>query len=578
MKTDISYRKCRAATSRKAISVSTHHCPELSVGERDWSSHPRLQRHVRLFRGHKCQAAVLSRYAKARFTLGQEALQRHACHVAAWVALLPVDMAACPCNDECGLSPVRLLALFLHQVGGGPLSQWLHGVLTLVSARLKSQDVASSIHQEHWEELSRCMPSALAGNATREFSKVAEDAESGTPNQAQFAARALKRFNMHLLSFSNQSLTDRRRTVEELEYLVSQAIEISDWTGLCDLLNRVCAAIAPPRVQSEGLDARQAATEQDASEIQDSNLQGRLRRLLNRGWAVLDLHDEGTRACLKPGLSHVANLIKDFETAHGRELQESKVGKQWKVIKHACVMGSEPRFSHAYTRWEDRAVQLEDWVASHNRLPARYATEDTETRLATWIRHQQEKLKDLSKRQLKRLRCIPGMSSRIEKWQNPVQWEDRCVQIQQWIEAAGRLPKHHAEEPQERFLSKWLNNQQQRWHAGKLAKNRKRKLQSMPGLARVIKRWEHPVRWEDRCAALHQWVQFQGRLPKHHASSTKEKSLAIWISMQQQRLRVGKLKSNQVEQLEKVPGMSARFEKWEKEGPRLPLNSCSSPA
>ena len=60
----------------------------------DWRSHPRLLRHAKSFQNHQDQGGVLLRYNRCAKSLPVEHLLRFSVHVAAWVALLPTELAS----------------------------------------------------------------------------------------------------------------------------------------------------------------------------------------------------------------------------------------------------------------------------------------------------------------------------------------------------------------------------------------------------------------------------------------------------------------------------------------------------
>ena len=94
--------------------------------------------HINTLRHHKTidWRCVVSRepvwgYEEARGKFCSEALEQHACHVAAWVSLLPIhEASACA---QPGLSPVLLLARMVDQLRSKKRTEnpWFQAVIVL---------------------------------------------------------------------------------------------------------------------------------------------------------------------------------------------------------------------------------------------------------------------------------------------------------------------------------------------------------------------------------------------------------------------------------------------------------------
>ena len=131
--------------------------PKGGAAAEEWRRHPRLQRHFRSFDASANQAAVLGRYRRlAAGASDREPLFRETTHVAAWVALLPLEAPLLP---DCA----RLLSRLLRRRPCGARSPlWLRGTLHLVALRLKElREEARGELAEHWLDLRRSMPSSV---------------------------------------------------------------------------------------------------------------------------------------------------------------------------------------------------------------------------------------------------------------------------------------------------------------------------------------------------------------------------------------------------------------------------------
>ena len=131
--------------------------PKGGAAAEEWRRHPRLQRHFRSFDASANQAAVLGRYRRlAAGASDREPLFRETTHVAAWVALLPLEAPLLP---DCA----RLLSRLLRRRPCGARSPlWLRGTLHLVALRLKElrEEVWGEL-AEHWLDLRRSMPGSV---------------------------------------------------------------------------------------------------------------------------------------------------------------------------------------------------------------------------------------------------------------------------------------------------------------------------------------------------------------------------------------------------------------------------------
>ncbi|CAE8587388.1 unnamed protein product [Polarella glacialis] len=345
----------------------------------DWKTHPRLQKHLQRFLDSPHPGRVLSRYSAQAQNLNLEKLLRIAVHVGAWVALLPLEQAAeSPGNGEedvSQLSPVQLLAQILRLRGRAEISDWLQGVLHLVAIRLR--DVRRNVQGQAarpWMELRRCMPRAIwrelrsqspsipicgeskeqqepadqvpclkrkppAGPraiAEAEFDMLQQS--GGLASEALLASdfhseiselgneKAVRRFYRDGAAFSNSALEERALHLDSLEERLVKAVSLESWDQVCSLIREAAAALAAPR-QKAALDEPAAPMPDDAQDRLQTNLQGRLRKLICKGLDYLDLSGAGTVSQLEPALSSMTLLIEQFRVRG--QLEDARAAKQW---------------------------------------------------------------------------------------------------------------------------------------------------------------------------------------------------------------------------------------------------------
>mmetsp|Transcript_125392 Transcript_125392/g.400927 ORF Transcript_125392/g.400927 Transcript_125392/m.400927 type:complete len:552 (+) Transcript_125392:2-1657(+) len=134
--------------------------PTCEDGFDAWRSHLRVCRHFSKFRDQTDRAGVLSGYARLAES-GEwdcDNLQRHAFHVAAWVALLPLSEVMETSVGPEGLSPALLLVRLLGLLRDVKPSAWLFGMLLVVAARLGEVAGADSdMDSGPWASLRRVL-------------------------------------------------------------------------------------------------------------------------------------------------------------------------------------------------------------------------------------------------------------------------------------------------------------------------------------------------------------------------------------------------------------------------------------
>lgn len=340
-----------------------------------WRAHPRLLRHTRLFQRHTNKAEVLKRYLSEATRLDAGSLKRHMCHIGAWTALLPLDLAAQPLGDE-NLSPARVLARLLQVHSSIRLTPWLRGILCLVAARLRQvlQDEPCQ-STSHWAELRYSIPRAVWKNLHRqclelhvgeagatidtEGSSTKHDKmgphggadesmerrrdnedelprDEGSTYGASANSKHLKMFSRELESWKVLELDDRLLRVSELESHLASIGSGSDADArlLRSVIRELACALAPPRLKGSAEDASELLDVVAADRLQAAaNLQRHLRRLLLdaimtwRGiWA-----DE---AQIDLMLEHVRCLIRKYEMRAG-PIAGANAGRQWGLLLDA---------------------------------------------------------------------------------------------------------------------------------------------------------------------------------------------------------------------------------------------------
>jgi len=123
-------------------------------------------------------------------------------------------------------------------------------------------------------------------------------------------------------------------------------------------------------------------------------------------------------------------------------------------------------------RWATELLAFENFATEHGRTPRESAHAGTiphhERRLAGWARYQRRFPGRLSRFQLARLEVSPAF-----RWDpQEAAWFETLAECNQFLGAAGRLPRLHQANPVEKRLARWLNRQLRYQRSGTLPQKR----------------------------------------------------------------------------------------------------------
>ncbi|CAE8705102.1 unnamed protein product [Polarella glacialis] len=138
--------------------------------------------------------------------------------------------------------------------------------------------------------------------------------------------KVVRRFHRDGAAFSNSNLAGRAFHLDGLAERLVKAVVSESWDKVCSLIREAAAALAAPRQKVVSKEAV-APMPEDAQERLQSNLQGKLRKLICKGLGHLDLSDVGTASQLEPALSFMKLLIERFKIRS--QLEEAQAAKQW---------------------------------------------------------------------------------------------------------------------------------------------------------------------------------------------------------------------------------------------------------
>eukprot|EP00927_Polykrikos_kofoidii_P014449 TRINITY_DN16320_c0_g1_i1.p1 TRINITY_DN16320_c0_g1~~TRINITY_DN16320_c0_g1_i1.p1 ORF type:complete len:600 (-),score=49.76 TRINITY_DN16320_c0_g1_i1:7-1806(-) len=336
--------------------------PSLVGSFKSLRKHPRLQRHLRKFQRHRKRAAVIKRYVGALSSSDEVTLRRHACHVGAWVALLPEAEATCG-EGSPGLSPVSLLARHLRLLGEVELGPWLSSVVALTKARLEKLKKRSDTLSEHWVELEQTLPQkdrhevkrpiASSIAAEKKITRTVVVPQQVEDETEQKSASATPQMESAVGQYSNSkssllllraelrwrnelSIQSRGEYIEGLQHKLELAIAANDQRALRSVLRAAAAALAGPRARGQIMAQSEQSLNDSALDALHISSQKKLRRLALDCMSWLDLAD----ARCFPALSRISGLISKYERDNGVDASTASAGRQWRLLKEALLRTS----------------------------------------------------------------------------------------------------------------------------------------------------------------------------------------------------------------------------------------------
>ncbi len=215
-------------------------------------------------------------------------------------------------------------------------------------------------------------------------------------------------------------------------------------------------------------------------------------------------------------------------------------------------------------RWEEGYRLLEQYAAREgNANPPRTLIVD-DFRLGSWVRSQRNNFKNdrLTEDRKKRLESIPGWT-----W-DPIadQWEEGYRLLEQFAAREGNANPPRTLIVGDFNLGEWLKSQRFNSKKNRLAEDRKRRLESIPGWT-----WD-PIadQWEEGYRLLEQFAASEGHACPPSQHNVGDFNLGKWINRQRYSFKNGNLTEDRKRRLESNPGWiwDPTADQWE-EGYRL---------
>lgn len=193
-------------------------------------------------------------------------------------------------------------------------------------------------------------------------------------------------------------------------------------------------------------------------------------------WEWVEMYRRGI------GPTKIANVCGAAVTTVRYHLQIAARNDPGLRREHAAAIPAKVPSGTALQRMHD----LLAFYRAEGRLPAAHAKSFTEQSLATWLyrRRRESAAGTLSPALREGLGAIPGWDQASpRKAEDEVRWQRRLTEVRAYREASGGLPRHQkTDDPLERTLGVWLHGQRINLNHGKLAREKKSRLdQDLPG-------------------------------------------------------------------------------------------------
>ncbi|CAE8581219.1 unnamed protein product [Polarella glacialis] len=198
---------------------------------------------------------------------------------------------------------------------------------------------------------------------------------------------------------------------------------------------------------------------------------------------------------------------------------------------------------HPVQSWANWCQDIAAFISCFQRLPRRSDQAKDENAKFKWLERQRKQVTMLSPDQIGQLsKASPLMAERIQKWIDPLfNWRRTFGKFSEFVKLNARIPSKHKDDASARVLESWMRNQ-----ARDIKILRDEQLELLrnvhPMMRQKIEEWLHSARnnmviYEKRCQDLTDFLEHHDRIPKHCASFSNERPLAVWLSQQLKSVR-----------------------------------------
>ncbi|CAL1145875.1 unnamed protein product [Cladocopium goreaui] len=229
--------------------------------------------------------------------------------------------------------------------------------------------------------------------------------------------------------------------------------------------------------------------------------------------------------------------------------------------------------------FDQRVQQLTNFMEEHDHLPQRKTPHQDERMLASYILYCRKKFRAnaLSDAQILQLREIPQMAEFMETWDDEVPdridtFAERCMMLKKWEAIHHRLPQGQHCSQEEKFLIHVLHEVGRAFRAGQLTEDQIRQLEEIPGMPQRLEKWKRLMMkkearakwtWSEGCNALKEWLKSHGNRKPRSGGELHEYALWEWLSAARKRFIKGRLREEEIRELEQLPTMMWELLQWE---------------
>eukprot|EP00928_Gymnodinium_smaydae_P044691 TRINITY_DN29810_c0_g1_i1.p1 TRINITY_DN29810_c0_g1~~TRINITY_DN29810_c0_g1_i1.p1 ORF type:complete len:460 (+),score=54.45 TRINITY_DN29810_c0_g1_i1:33-1382(+) len=317
-----------------------------------------LEKHARRFRSCRTPQTVLRRYLTEAERMDTRTLQRHMCHVCAWIALASPLTDAANRIGTSDLSPVLVLTRMLGLRARARLSDrlWvaLRSVSSCCSTVLTDASAEELPNKGDWLELRKSLPPLRKRTRLEGDGKEAADADFA--RDANLFKR-VRRLNRATTSWKGVGLIEQQALADSFESRLREIVDCAspDTVELRQLLYDVTGALSSPRAKAMTLshDSTMDLASQEALRI-SANAQKRVRGVLLEAlkkWRMdLELEDDQ----IEPVLQLIRKVTAIFVEKHG-DVRLACAGGQWMRLGEVVGIAGETQQKGRHSSYKKQA-------------------------------------------------------------------------------------------------------------------------------------------------------------------------------------------------------------------------------
>ncbi|MDH6130978.1 hypothetical protein P3T37_000345 [Kitasatospora sp. MAA4] len=374
------------------------------------------------------------------------------------------------------------------------------------------------------------------------------------------AARTSGGTNCPLCAFSGRSRIEVE-LAHEIDYLLGCGVETSEVTGAaqswdCDVVIHARRVI----VEYDGYRYHRSAEaqERDHRKIHDLTASGWIVvRVREHGLAQIDSQNvmlpqyARTKAIADAVLNRIADLTGPIDGLgnylNATEAKRTQEAAEW-ILRERAALRSQ---------WINMVRLTGSYFAKHSRLPQKGHILASGHAIGAWVAKQRSDFarRRLAPWQVEMLNGMPGW-----EWNGYPGFNVMLQALTSWTEEAGVASPSKDTMQDGLPIGPWAAQQRTRYKRGTLKEDRRQRLEALPGWSWFPRsdEWERKL----RLARLHVIHCGDMNMRSDHVCDNGE-PLGLWVGYLRTRYRVAKLTSQQIHEVEVLPGWT-----WSPDGER----------